>query len=899
MFLTDSKAARSELRRQLDIVKVVADDLGPPVKQSGSDNFYCCPFHGETKPSFSTHQQMQIWHCFGCTKGGDIVSWIQNYHGLSTNEAIIYLATTYNINLSAYLRPPTQEEIDKERYIQICEEAVKFFSRSLLSNKQMYDWYVSDTGFNLDQIVTYDVGYSNSADDLVQHLFTQIKGLTQDDIVRLEFNNKFQWSNALVYPIRDASGTIARFYTKPLSQTADGGKYLGTSHNHPLFTHKLLFGFSTLKKDLRKTTYSVRVNEGFKAAIASNGVAVMGTQIHEQQIQLLKEYGVKEIRVAFDGDSAGRAASIRLLNSLNIYSGINVLVVNIPEDKQPDGIRKEYGEEALNVLYSMAVLPVQFYVDLKRDTNHNLTLENKFSLVTELREHLVNIPDIQLDLTAKYLGEVLGVDPNSIKEYVIDIKLTDTGLFNRDAEQTVLQHVMLNPKSWSSLKQAVLDTKVFTGSSHQYLFITLDTAHKKARENEVPDSVTVQVVRDEMKIGYPQWPDIHKIIDSILSIQSKYEFTDALQRIVDLYRRRQGIDQSKMLQATLQDLAKPTNDIISKHRRDLVSSIEVKRDDTSTPPTLADAIRKEIEERSLKKSAIIGYDFTNLVDIDGKVITCMPMTCLAMSGLQKNHEIVVSGNTGAGKSLFGLQLATSISVCPALADQIPVLWIPLEMSPVEIGMRQVSMLTGINNKKVQSGMLNVSEQSRVNKALDMIAKSQFFMKQARSGTIDEIFSIIDEYHFKYGIMGVISDYIQLIAAGDSDKGVSREQVISRASKVLKFQVAEGLHIFSVAISQQNRANYEAGNPGKVESVGGSYTIVQDADDVLLLAEKTPEQMAESKNGSNRRSYLDKKRGGTSDIYIDYELDVSKDVSLRWNEIANASLLLGLSKGTGI
>jgi DNA primase len=896
-YISDVRGARITLRKSLDLVKVVSDDLGPGAA-TGHDVWWFCPFHGEVKnPSFGVHSQMQIYKCFGCQAGGDAVAWTMNYHGVSVGEAIDRLGTTYGVDLSAYYRPPTKEELEKAKYHQIMEEASKFFSRGLLNNKQMLEWYQSDTGFDIDQLVTYDVGYSTSSDAIIQYLFQKIQGVTQDDITKLEFDNRLMWTNSVVYPIRNHLNQVTRFYCKPLSAPSDfGGKYVGTSQRHPLFTHKLLFGFSVHKKDLKKTGNKLRVCEGFKAAIASDGVAVMGTNIHEEQIDLMREHGIKEIRVAFDGDNAGKAASLRLLDDLQDFEGINLLIVKMPDGMQADVLRKQHGKDAIDIVFGNAVIPIQFFVDHKRSEGGALTIDAKWGLVVELRAHLCKLPEIQLDLTAQYLRDVLGVDPASVKEYVTDLKLDGSALFNRDAEQTVIQGVLLNNKHWSTVKQHIPEPRFFTAAAHQHIYNALTSAHKKARENGVPDSVTVQVVRDEMVIMFPQWPELGKSVDTLLQIQSKYDFPDAMQRVVDLYRRRRGIEQSKLLQASLQDLGKPTNNVLSTFRRDMVSSMEVRQDDTSTPVNLSDALRKELEERSMRKNAIVGHDFTELRDVDDKIHTLMPYTSLAMSGLQKAHQIIISAYSGVGKSLMGLQMATSLAVCKQPTEQVPVLWVALEMTPIEIAMRQVSMITGLNNSRVQAGMFNPEEQDKVDKALDMIAKSQFYIKKPKTGSIDEIFAMIDEHHFKYGIQGVFLDYIQLIASGEQDKGASREQVIGRASKVMKFQVAESMGLFSVCIAQQNRSNYVAGETGKIENMGGSYQISQDADDVILLAEKTPQQMAEAKDRGNRTGNLDKRRGGSSDLLIDYDLDVNKFVSLRWNECVSHEQMLGLSKG---
>lgn len=899
--IADLRAARLEVRKSVDIVKVVQDDLGAPQKQTGSDSFWFCPFHSESKgASFGVHSGLQIYKCFGCQTGGDVVAWTQNYFGLSTAEAIERLAKNYSVDISSYYRPPTPEELERMRYQDICEEAAKFCSSALLSNKEILGWYKSDTGFDLDQIVTYDVGYSVSPDNLIQHLFSKIKGITQDDIDRLEFTNRLMWTNSLVYPVRDQTGKIARFYNKPLTPPPDfAGKYVGTSQKHPLFTNKLLYGFHAIRKDLRKMGYKIRIVEGQKAAIASGGVAVMGSQIHEAQVEILRDHGILDALVGFDGDAAGRAASLRLLDYMDIFAGINVRIARMPEGKQPDDIVRESGKETLNLLFNTAVIPVQFFVDLHRNSDGNIIVEDKFSLVNRLRDHLVKIPDIQLDLTAKYLADVLEIDPLSVKTFVVDVKLTGTNLLNRDAEQAVLQHVIIHPKAWSTLKQNITEAKAFTISGYQHVYNAIDSAHKKARENNTTDGITVQVIRDELGLMFPQFKELPKVVDSLITMQPKYEFNDALTRVVDLHRRRSGIEQSRVLQAMLGDLARPTNDILSKYRRQMVSSIEVRRDDTSHPVALADAVSRELEERMMRKSAIVGYDFSELRDVDGQKINCLTGTTLAFSGLQSGHQVVISAYSGVGKSLLALQMATSISICKDIPDQVPTLWIPLEMNAMETSFRQISMLTGIDNTRLQAGLLNTEEHKKVKAALDMIARSQFYIKKPKTGTIDEVFAIIDEYVFKYGVKAAFLDYIQLVASGNEDKGASREQVIGRASKVMKNQVAEAMGVVSVCIAQQNRQNYVAGDTGKIENMGGSYQIAQDADDVMLLAEKTPEQMAENKDRGNRTGFIDKRRGGTSDIHIDLDLDTSKLVSLRWKECLTPEQLMGLSKGLAI
>ncbi len=895
--LTDIKSAHNRVRKALDIVKVVSDDLGPPTKETGNDSLWCCPFHSENSPSFGVHSQLQIYKCFGCHKGGDVVSWTQNFYGLTWPESIYLLAVKYSVDISDFERPPSPEEVTQNRYISICDAAAKFCCTQLFNNKTLLDWYKTDTGFTAEQIVDHEVGWTQSTDTLIRHLFSTVPSLTQDDVDKLEFTNKLMWNNSLVYPIKDASGKTMRFYNKPMSPPPDfGGKYVGTSHKHPLFTHKLLYGFHLARKELRGSKYSVRVVEGQKAAIASGGVAMMGSALHADQIQLLHDHQIKEIVVAFDGDAAGRAASVRLLDDVALMDNVNILVVKLPDDTQPDDIVKNQGMAALDKLFKDAILPIQFFVDTKRDATGEIPTKDRFSLIQELRGFLTSIPELHLDLTAKYLSDELTIDILSIKSFVTDLKLTKSGLLNKESELSIIRHVMFNPRAWSVVRQAIVDPRAFTTGAYQYVFGALDSCHVKARNLSGPDSVTIQALRDEISLLFSQFKELPQVIDTILTTEPKYEFMDALNRTVDLFRRRTGIEQSRVFQAMMQDLGKPTGEMVSKFRRELVSGLEIRKDDMSTPVLLAEAVQAEIIARQANRSDIIGHDFSRIVDIDGQVIPCLTGLTLALSGLQKQHQIVISANSGVGKSLLALQMAVALSICPKPADQVPVLWIPLEMNEIEITMRIISMISGIDNNKVQRANFTTEENSRYLKAMDMIAKSQFYIKKPMIGSIDEIFSIYDEFKFKYGIEVGILDYLQLISAGEADKRSSREETIGRASKVLKRQVAEGMKIASIAIAQLNRTDFKAGEARKQENVGGSYQIAQDADDLMTLAEKTEQQMQEEKGmKGNRRIFLDKRRGGASDVMIDADLDWNRRINLRYVECISPGQMMGFKK----
>lgn len=896
--ITDIKGAIHLLKSRIDIVDVVIADLGQPNKEAGSDILYNCVFHSENTPSLGIHKTMQFWHCFGCKKSGDVVTWVMEYKNISVEEAIRTLAEQYKVDITEFERPLTAEEVEKIRQLEFMNEVGVFCTKQLFANRPILDWYMADSGFNLEQVVDYDVGYCGSPDHIVSHLYSLNKGITQHDVDQLEFTHRFMWTEVIVYPIKDLSDDTYKFHNRIINPPANfAGKYVGTSTKHPLFSNKHLFGLQHLRKKLKDNKGVIRVTEGQKGAIASNGLALMGSTFQPDQIMTLKDAGVKEIRLIFDGDFAGRDASSKMLTSYGLFEHVNLLLGRLPEGTQPDTLVKSQGIAALDKVFAEAVIPVQFYIDGKKDINGLISVEDKFSVIKELKDHLLNISPIQLDITADYLSKELHVDLDNIKNYIADLKLTKSDLFNRDVELSVIQFVLLNPKHWSSLRQAVNDAKAFTVPGYQYVFNALDFCHKAARDIGGAETVTVQTVKDRLSIGFKQYGDLPKIIDAILIVSSKYEFNDALSKLVDLYRRRVGIDQSKMFISYLQDLGKPTGDIVSSYRRGLVSSLDIRKNEYNTPNQLAKHLALELQERSLRKSAIVGHDFSCLKDVDGQKIKCMTGLTLALSGLQKQHQVIISANSGVGKSLIALQMATSLSICPDLDDRVPILWIPLEMNATETLMRVASQISGVDNNKIQNMNLNDEESRKVRRAIEMINEGKLYVKKPKDGHIDEIFAIIDEYRFKYGIEAVFLDYLQLIGAAPADKGNSREEVIGRASKVMKNQVAEALGITSVCIAQQNRMNFKAGEVSKIESVGGSYQIAQDADDFITLAEKTKEQMEVEKGSrGNRKIFLDKRRGGASDVMLDMYLDVNDKFNLRFMETITPGELLGLSRG---
>jgi len=328
--------------------------------------------------------------------------------------------------------------------------------------------------------------------------------------------------------------------------------------------------------------------------------------------------------------------------------------------------------------------------------------------------------------------------------------------------------------------------------------------------------------------------------------------------VLDLWRRRTAASQAAELATLVRDLNKPLPEIIEYHRKVLVSTLSSSKPQARTPKELEAELMSTIMERHARGGDIIvGHNFGS----------AMPYLNMVLGGIQSGHMSVIAGPTGAGKSLLALNIAKAI----AIDKNIPTLWIAQEMSSVETSMRNASLISGLNNTRVQAGAVGKDPKdfALLRDAALKLGSSAFHCAKPRDGTIDEILSIVDEFRFRFGIQVVIWDYIQLVQPSKEQYGMNREQVIGAASKVVKNRFTEDMGLAAIVIAQQNRDKMSKG----VEKVGGSYQISQDSDDFVEIIKKEKKEIEEDgANMGNRYIRVSKRRGGVSDFGISAFVD---------------------------
>lgn len=389
-----------EVRLANDIVEVINEYL--PLKPSGKGFFGLCPFHSEKTPSFHVDPEKQLFHCFGCGIGGNVITYIMKIERLEFVDAVKWLAERKGISMPDSIESEKKEEIKERREIlyQLQRCAARYFYTQLFnsSGKEALS-YLFSRGLDYKTIKIFGLGFAlDSWDSIIKFLMEQ--GYKQELIIEsgLALENKGRvydrFRNRIIFPIIDYRDRVIGFGGRVLD---DGlPKYLNSPESPVFDKRNTLFGINLVKK-LRPLD-SIIVVEGYMDVITlyqfgiKNVVASLGTSLTEGQAKLLRRYA-REVYIAYDGDSAGQKATLRGLDILK-NAGCNVRVIRFPQGMDPDEILRIKGREYFLKLMDKSLTLVDYKLDcLSQELDLN-DEEGRVNFATQAANILLDVDNV-------------------------------------------------------------------------------------------------------------------------------------------------------------------------------------------------------------------------------------------------------------------------------------------------------------------------------------------------------------------------------------------------------------------------------------------------------------------------------------------------------------------------
>ncbi len=353
-----NEGAIEEIKNRLDILDVVSGYL--PLKKAGQNWRGLCPFHSEKTPSFMVNPSKQIFHCFGCGTGGDVIGFVMKYENQTFGETLRLLAKRAGVRLG---EEHYRDSGEKETLKEIHSEALKFFRENLKASA-VASAYLEARGIRPETVEEFSLGYARRG-GLFERL--KAKGYKEALILKAGLVSSGQrglydtFRERIIFPIFDTHGDVLAFGGRVMGDAMP--KYLN-SPDTPLFKKgETLYALHRAAEELRKNDRAMVVEGYFDAIMChqsgfGNTVAPLGTALTEGHLKKLARY-THNIVLVFDGDSAGASAAKRSL-PVSVEQGLSPRILLLPQGHDPDSLLRAEGPERFQTLLLEAVSPVEF-----------------------------------------------------------------------------------------------------------------------------------------------------------------------------------------------------------------------------------------------------------------------------------------------------------------------------------------------------------------------------------------------------------------------------------------------------------------------------------------------------------------------------------------------------------
>ena len=481
------KTSIEELKSRLDIVDVIGNYI--ELKKAGSSYKALCPFHDEDTPSFVVSPAKQIFHCFGCGKGGDAIAFVMEYEKLSYPEAIEKLAAMYNFSLRY-----TNESNNSVKNLFKALEIIHMLYKKELTRNLQANIYLRKRGLSEAIIEKFELGYAPSSSMQVAYLknhYIPLPDAVEAGILAQDNQRVYaRMVDRITFPIYSPSGTLIGFGGRTLGNHP--AKYLNSPETKIFHKSKILYGYHIAKEAIFKKKQMI-VCEGYMDVVMlhqagfNTAVATLGTALTPSHLPLISRSEAKVI-LAYDGDKAGIAAALKaakLLSANEIDGG----VVIFPKGLDPADMIVQKRIDELYQLFANPKDLTKFVLETIVH-NYNLTIpKEKQKALEEGVAYLKTLPPLIAQEYKHYLAALLNILPSKI---TLDpakrknIQMVET----KDAkERSIIKTMLLYPHLIETILD-IIDVEHFQYHQEEFMaVIQNDLEHPKLRSILLDDDI--------------------------------------------------------------------------------------------------------------------------------------------------------------------------------------------------------------------------------------------------------------------------------------------------------------------------------------------------------------------------------------------------------------------------
>ena len=546
-----------EVRHRTNIVDIIGQYV--QLKKSGKNYMGLCPFHEERSPSFSVAEDKQIFHCFGCGKGGTVFNFLQEIEGISFPESVKRVADLEHLSVDFDWSEPrevadTPENQQRRSLLQLHSKAAELYHHILVNTKigEPALNYLLERGLTQELIETFQIGFAPQKRDFLSQVFKN----EQLDETLFEPSGLFvqrdngtfldRFYQRIMFPINDPQGNIIAFSGR-LLKTADFPgdempKYLNSPETTLFNKRETLFNFDKARKEIRKEN-TVLLFEGFMDVIAAwqsgvkSGVASMGTSLTNEQIRRLERVA-KEVVICYDGDNAGVQATNRAIQLLQENSHFDLSIVSIPEKLDPDEYVRKYGAEAFQNLANHGRETVfSFKMNYHRLTRNMNNEKEQLDYVNELLRELTNVQSpLERDRYLNQIAQEFQLSVHSLEEQFNQLKQEQRSVQRQERQQFYQDEMMPPP----------MEEPVFE-ENHVQNKLPLTQVQKAERSllfrlmNEQGVRQTVQQLPD-FSFAHDEYQELYFLLESYATLHQSFDIADFTNFLQDNQTKQLAIE---------------------------------------------------------------------------------------------------------------------------------------------------------------------------------------------------------------------------------------------------------------------------------------------------------------------------------------------------------------------